>query len=120
MYTADMTEKTYARLTELGGLLADQGYTVILDAKFDRVATRQLAIAQAQQHHLPLTIVNCQAPAEVLAQRVRERQGDIADATVAVLANQQLEPFTAPEKSYVKVVDTTQPLTTQLATIVEA
>ncbi|NEQ45562.1 MAG: AAA family ATPase [Leptolyngbya sp. SIOISBB] len=120
LYTAEMSEKTYTRLAALGGMLANQGYTAILDAKFDRVATRQLAIAQAQQYNLPLTIVNCQAPAAVLAQRVRDRQGDIADATVAVLANQQFEPFTVPEKSYVKRVDTTQPLTTQLATIVEA
>jgi predicted kinase len=101
-------------------LLASLGYTVILDAKFDRVATRQLAIAQAQTHNVPVTIVHCDAPPSVLEQRVRDRQGDIADATVAVLANQQLEPFTAEEKVYVKRVDTTQPLPAQLATIVEA
>ena len=120
LYTTEMSQQTYTRLTELGGLLASLGYTVILDAKFDRVATRQLAIAQAQAHHVPLSIVHCDAPAEILAQRVRDRQGDIADATVAVLANQQLEPFTAEEKPYVKQVDTTQPLAAQLATIVEA
>ena len=120
LYTAEMSQKTYRRLTELGGRLASQGYTVILDAKFDRMTTRQLAIAQAQQHKLPLTIVNCEAPATVLEQRVRDRQGDIADATVAVLANQQFEPFTPEEKPYVKMVDTTQPLSPQLATIVEA
>jgi aminoglycoside phosphotransferase family enzyme/predicted kinase len=120
LYTPEMSQQTYARLTELGGLLASLGYTVILDAKFDRVTTRQLAIAQAKAHKIPLTIVNCDAPAAILAQRVRDRQNDIADATVAVLANQQLEPFTTAEKSYVKKVDTTQPLPPQLATIVEA
>ncbi|MEM6838957.1 MAG: AAA family ATPase [Cyanobacteria bacterium P01_C01_bin.120] len=120
LYTPEMNQKTYERLTELGGLLASQGYTVILDAKFDREATRQLAIAQAQTLNLPLTIVHCQAAPEVLAQRVRDRQGDIADATVAVLAQQTLEPFTAAESPYVKSIDTTQALTAQLATIVEA
>ena len=119
LYTPEMSQKTYNRLTELGGLLAGLGYTVILDAKFDRVATRQLAIAQAQTHNVPVTIVHCDAPPPVLEQRVRDRQGDIADATVAVLANQQLEPFTAAEQPYVKRVDTTQPLPAQLATIVE-
>jgi len=120
LYTPEMSQKTYERLAELGGLLASQGYTAILDAKFDRVATRQLAIAQAQTHDLPLTLVHCQAPSEVLEQRVRERQGDIADATVAVLAQQTLEPFTATEGQFVHPVDTTQPLPPQLATIVEA
>ncbi|RZM82372.1 bifunctional aminoglycoside phosphotransferase/ATP-binding protein [Leptolyngbya iicbica] len=120
LYTPAMSQQTYARLTELGGLLASLGNTVILDAKFDRVATRQLAIAQAHAHNVPVTVVHCDAPLAVLEQRVRDRQGDIADATVAVLANQQFEPFTAAEQPYVKRVDTTQPLPAQLATIVEA
>lgn len=120
LYTPEMSQQTYERLTELGGTLAHQGYTVILDAKFDRVATRKLAIAQAESHNVPFTVVHCQAPTGVLEQRVRDRRGDIADATVAVLAQQTLEPFTAAEEKAVQTVDTTQPLTSQLATIVEA
>ncbi|MEO1094203.1 MAG: AAA family ATPase [Cyanobacteria bacterium J06638_28] len=120
LYTADMNRKTYDRLIQLGVLLANNGYTVILDAKFDRVATRQAAIAQAHSYTLPITIVHCTAPLETLKQRVQERQGDIADATVAVLAQQILEPFTEAETSYLVTVDTTQPLPSQLATIVGA
>jgi len=119
LYTPEMSQKTYERLAELGSLLASQGYPVILDAKFDRVATRQLAIAQAQTYDLPLTLVYCKAPPPVLEQRVRDRQGDIADATVAVLAQQTLEPFTESEQPFVRSVDTTQPLEPQLASIVE-
>jgi aminoglycoside phosphotransferase family enzyme/predicted kinase len=118
VYTPEMTHQTYDRLTKLGGLLASQGYQMILDAKFDRVATRQLAIAQAQQHLLPLLIVHCTAPSEVLKDRVQARQGDIADATIGVLAQQQMEPFSAEETSRVVTIDTTQSLTEQLATIV--
>ncbi|MEM0982008.1 MAG: AAA family ATPase, partial [Cyanobacteria bacterium P01_H01_bin.58] len=120
LYTADMNRKTYDRLIQLGVLLANSGYTVILDAKFDRVATRQAAIAQAQRYQLPITIVHCTAPLDTLKQRVQERQGDIADATVAILSQQTLEPFTEKETSYLVTVDTTQPLPSQLTTIVGA
>lgn len=120
LYSPEMSQKTYERLIFLGTLLANQGYTVILDAKFDREATRGQAIDQAQSHGLPLTIVHCKAPLEVLKQRVQQRDGDIADATVEVLENQTMETFTSKEQDYVKTVDTTQALSPQLATIVEA
>lgn len=120
LYTPEMTQKTYQRLITLGCELARQGYTVILDAKFDRQTNREAAIAQAKEHNLPLTIVHCDAPMEILKQRVASRQGDIADATLDVLKKQHLEPFTDQERQYVKTVDTTQPLSDQLATIVEA
>ncbi|MGF1457516.1 MAG: AAA family ATPase [Leptolyngbyaceae cyanobacterium] len=119
LYTPEMTQKTYQRLTALGGMLAKQGYTIILDAKFDRAETRQLAIGQAQAHQLPLTFVHCQAPYPVLAERVRARQGDIADATVAVLSTQQFEPFTETEAALVKTIDTPQALSSQLQSILE-
>lgn len=118
IYTPEMTQKTYDRLIALGVSLASQGYTVILDAKFDRQATRGKAIAQAQTQNIPLTIVACTAPAEILQQRVQQRQGDIADATVAVLANQVLEPYTDAEELYLAEIDTTQPLSPQLAPII--
>ena len=119
LYTAEMNRKTYDRLIALGVLLANQGYTVILDAKFDRQATRQAAITQAQAQALKLKIVYCTAPLEVLRQRVQQRQGDIADATLAVLAKQTFEPFTESATAYQVTVDTTQPLSSQLAAIVK-
>ncbi|NER83778.1 MAG: AAA family ATPase, partial [Leptolyngbya sp. SIO1D8] len=59
LYTAEMSRKTYERLTALGMLLASRGYTVILDAKFDRQATRQAVMTQVQAQNLPFTIVHC-------------------------------------------------------------
>ena len=120
LYTAEMNQKTYQRLIALGVRLASHGYTVILDAKFDRQATRQAVLAQAQAQALKLKIVHCTAPMEILRQRIQQRQGDIADATLAVLDKQTLEPFTEAEIAYQVTIDTTQPLSTQLATIVEA
>lgn len=114
LYTPEISQKTYDRLLSLGILLAKQGYTVILDAKYDRVALREGAIAQSQAHDIPLNAVYCTAPEAVLQQRLEARQGDIADATVAVLANQTMEPFGSDEAINVTTVDTTQPVGPQL------
>ncbi|PSN15361.1 adenylyl-sulfate kinase [filamentous cyanobacterium CCT1] len=118
LYTPAMTEKTYDRLLTLGIALAQAGYPVILDAKYDRNRLRQNAIAQIQAAGLPLTILHCTAPAAVLEQRVRDRAGDIADATVAVLQRQHMEPFTESEQPLVQAIDTTQAVPPQLAAIV--
>ncbi|MGH1394359.1 MAG: AAA family ATPase [Trichormus sp.] len=119
LYTPEMTQKTYARLLNLGIILANQGNTVILDAKYDKQELRQEAIAQAEKHQLPLQIIYCTAPLEVIQERLTNRTGDIADATVDLLASQlkQTEAFTDREKPYVHIWDTTQPLQTQLLTI---
>jgi uncharacterized protein len=116
LYTAEMTEKTYARLLNLGMMLAKQGFTVILDAKYDKQHLRQDAIAQAEKHQIPLQIVYCTAPVEVMRSRLAQRTGDIADATVDLLPLQlqQAEEFTPDEQPYVQVWDTTQPPESQL------
>lgn len=54
IYTPEMTQKTYNRLLKLGEMLIGQGYSVILDAKYDRRHWRQAAITLAQTTQLPL------------------------------------------------------------------
>lgn len=107
IYTAEMSAKTYARLISLGVDLASMGYNVILDAKFDRQAVRHRAIAATTQSNLALTFLHCTAPPNVLKERVAKRSGDIADATVAILAKQHMEPFTVGAQ--VITLDTTAP-----------
>ncbi|WP_088892160.1 AAA family ATPase [Leptolyngbya ohadii] len=114
LYTPEMTQKTYARLLELGILLANYGYPVILDAKYDRQSLRQDAIEQAKENHLPLQIIHCEAPMEVLRDRLTQRTGDIADATADLLPHQVMEPFTDMEQPLVKAIDTTQDIESQL------
>jgi hypothetical protein len=120
LYTPEMSQKTYGRLVHLGTLLASQGYVVVLDAKFDTQANRERVIAAAQAHDLIPTIVHCEAPIDILKERVQQRSGDIADATLEVLEKQQFEPFSDDEAQYVTTIDTTRPLSDPLATIVRA
>ncbi|OKH13827.1 AAA family ATPase [[Limnothrix rosea] IAM M-220] len=110
LYSQEMNEKTYARLTELGILLAQQGFTVILDAKFDRTAQRQKVIEACQAAELPYQILYCQAPTSLLETRLKNRTDDISDATADLLQAQidKAESFTDEESLWVRSIDTTQ------------
>ncbi|WP_309741797.1 AAA family ATPase, partial [Chamaesiphon sp. OTE_20_metabat_361] len=113
LYTPAMTAKTYQRVLELASKLTAQGFTVILDAKYDRQALRAAVVDLATDRGIPLQMIHCTAPADVLRDRLIQRTGDIADATVDLLASQQAawEEFTPAESKYVMTVDTTQDLT---------
>ena len=108
IYTNEMNHKTYERLFELGMMLVEAGYKVILDAKYDRYALRQPIITQAQAENIPLRIIHCIAPMSILRDRLNKRQNDISDATAKLLDNQQknMEAFTVQEQNYVITVDT--------------
>ena len=110
IYSGEMSQKTYTRMSELGVLLANSGFAVILDAKYDRMALRQQAIEAASAHNIPLQIINCTAPMEVLRDRLDKRSGDISDATAELLASQQAqaEEFTSVEQAYVTTIDTSK------------
>jgi len=110
LYTPEMTAKTYDCLCQLGLQLASQGYPVILDAKYDRQALRQPVLTQAIAQGIPVHILHCDAPPSVLETRLHQRTGDIADATVAILQQQRLEPYSETERSLVMTVVTDRPL----------
>ena len=110
IYTSEMTQKTYARLLELGTMLVKEGYTVILDAKYDRLSLRQPVITQAEGLNIPLKIIHCIAPMSVLCDRLNQRQNDISDAGTSLIKSQKAnaEDFTTAEQAYVVTVDTSQ------------
>jgi uncharacterized protein len=116
LYTPEMTAKTYQRVLELGEKLARQGFTVILDAKYDRQSLRAAVVDLAQSRGISLQIFHCTAPGAVLRDRLAQRTGDIADATVDLLASQQAawEDFTPRERVYLTTIDTTQDLSIAL------
>ena len=119
LYTPEMTARTYQQVLELGAKLAGQGYTVILDAKYDRQLLRGAVIDLAQLLEIPLQIIHCTAPVQVLRDRLQHRTGDIADATVDLLASQQMtwEDFNLVERSYVTIADTTRDFAQSLGSI---
>jgi len=111
LYTPAMTHKTYTHLLELGIPIAQAGYTVILDGKYDRQDLRHQAMTAATQAGIPIRILHCHLPEPLLRQRLQQRQGDIADATVDLVSQQQQtwEPFTPAEQGILLSLDTSQP-----------
>ncbi|NER26280.1 MAG: AAA family ATPase [Symploca sp. SIO1C4] len=116
IYTPAMTQKTYQRLLKLGLKLANLGYPVILDAKYDKLALRGEVISQANSYQLPLQIIYCIAPESVLRDRLLSRTNDVSDATADLIEQQQAaaENFTDAEKPLVINLDTTQEWKSQL------
>jgi uncharacterized protein len=116
IYTPEMTQKTYSTLLELGVLLCQQGWPVILDAKYDLIALRQPVLNAAIAAQIPITIVECTAPVEVLRDRLNRRTNDITDATAELLNSQiaAAEPLTDAEKSIAVILRTDQALEPQL------
>jgi uncharacterized protein len=110
-----MTAQTYHHILSLAEKLVIQGFTVILDAKYDRQSLRGDAIDLAHKLGIQLDIIHCIASEQVLIDRLTQRSGDIADATVDLLASQQAawEDFNPIEQQYVTRIDTTRDLLTQ-------
>lgn len=110
LYTAEMNYRTYERLLELGKMLVSQGYSAILDAKFDRRNWREKALKMSESEGIPCQIIYCTAPAAILRDRLAQRTGDISDATPDLLARQQAiaEPFTETEKAHTITINTSQ------------
>ncbi|EAZ90978.1 bifunctional aminoglycoside phosphotransferase/ATP-binding protein [Crocosphaera chwakensis] len=109
LYSEEMNKKTYETLIYLGEIIVKEGFSVILDAKFDRHQWRETVIEIAKKNNISLTILYCHAPLEILSDRLSNRQGDISDATANLLQQQQnnAQDFNQHEMSYVKTIDTT-------------
>lgn len=104
LYSAQAHGDTYASLRTRAAELLDQGWRVIVDAAFLRLQERQAFADLAEAQGVPFAILACEAPVEVLRERIRARQAagsDASEATLAVL-EQQLgwaEPLTDAERA---------------------
>ncbi len=113
LYSLEMSEKTYARLIDLGEKLTQRGYTVILDGTFSRKAGRQRILDWGQRVGIPVQMIYCTAPLSVLQERIRQRlahEQDISDATPELIGHQHTawDSFTEDEWEQVITVDTDQ------------
>lgn len=99
IYRGDATRRTYDTLFALARTALRAGWPVVLDAAFLRVAEREAAAALARERHVPWRIVHCEAPPDVLRERLRTRSGDASEADEGTLAVLQAaeEPLTAQE-----------------------
>ncbi|MEO0946724.1 MAG: AAA family ATPase [Cyanobacteria bacterium J06641_5] len=119
LYTPEMTERTYEQLLSLGFDLARQGFSAILDAKFERRSWREAAVEGARARGLPVRIFYCSAPLPVLQARLAQRTGDISDATPELLAQQLAvaEGFGEIDKPFVTTIATDRDWRKQLSAL---
>lgn len=102
LYSPDLTAQTYARLSALSRAVLEAGYSVVVDATFLARAQRSAFADLAREMGVPFGIAVCEAPEDVLRERVATRQREARDASEAdpeVLAHQlaSREPLTAAE-----------------------
>ncbi len=110
MYGPDATARTYRRLAELTIIGLRAGWSVVVDAAFLLYEERKAFADLAAKAGVPLTVIDCVAPAAVLRERVRARlaQGnDASEADVAVLERlgEIAEPLDGREHRYSIEVD---------------
>jgi hypothetical protein len=103
LYTPDTTARTYAQLFKTARLALQAGWPVILDAAFLQRAQRQQALALAGELGAPFFILDCQAPPQLLRQRLLARQGDASEANAALLdtLSGTAEPLGTEERGFV-------------------
>ena len=91
IYTADASQRTYARLAELATMILHAGHTVIVDAAFLRRVQRDQLYAVAVQERVPFVILDIQAPETTLRERLLQRsqqKNEVSEAGLTVLQHQ--------------------------------
>jgi len=99
LYSAPATRATYWRLAELTEMLLPAGFPVIADATFLHAADRKPFRRLAQAAGARTILLWCDAPMEILRERIATRAAaghDASEATLDVLAH-QLESLEPPE-----------------------
>jgi aminoglycoside phosphotransferase family enzyme/predicted kinase len=111
IYATAANEDTYRQLSHLavGGL--QNGFDVIVDASFLNAGERERYAQLAEDTGSHFCVLSCEAPEDVLRQRIsdRERQGqDASEANLAVLEHQleSVQPLAAAENTHVVHIDT--------------
>ncbi len=102
-YDSAATAHTYRRLAEIAHDAIADGWSVIVDAAFLYRTTREEFRDLARSLGVVFGIVDCDAPVDVLRERIAARRGDASEATSAVLDWQleTQEPLTTAEREMV-------------------
>lgn len=111
-YSEEATRKTFDQMKQMVEEIISSGYTAVVDARFESAWQRAIFFNLAKTLEIPILIIHCFAPENVLTNRVQKRsllKDDISEATVEVLKQQleTYEPLTEKEKKNTIDMDTT-------------
>ncbi len=98
-YSPGAKSRVYDGMLETAGQILDAGFSVVADATFLNQTDRSKFRDLADQLEIPFGVIDCKAPVAELERRIRERKGDVSEATVAVLHDQikTADPLTPDE-----------------------
>ena len=113
LYSPQSTEQVYERLGDCAASVLGGGFDVIVDANFGKRAQRSALAELCRLLAVPVTVIECEAPGNVLQQRIQARLGaanDPSDADLRVLDLQRAgrEALTPEEGLRRVTVDTTR------------
>ncbi|WP_252274576.1 AAA family ATPase [Pseudomonas subflava] len=113
IYNAEASAATYQRLHQLAAQALHAGFPVVLDATYLKREQRAAAWQVAESNGAPFLILDCQAPQEVIAAWLQQRQSegrDPSDATLQVIQAQQAgrDELSEDEQAHSRRVDTHQ------------
>jgi aminoglycoside phosphotransferase family enzyme/predicted kinase len=87
-YVPEVSERVYAMCRKRAGMVLEGGQSVIVDAVHAKPQEREAVAALATEYGVPFTGLWLEAPGQVMRERVAKREGDVSDATPAVLEAQ--------------------------------
>jgi predicted kinase len=108
LYDAAATAQTYARLEAVARTALAAGWNIVVDAAFLESERREAFLQLGLDAGARPVLLHCEAPADVLRERVANRRDDPSDAGTEVLEAQLARPAeTGPLESRYRVpVDT--------------
>ncbi|MCP5205636.1 MAG: AAA family ATPase [Hahellaceae bacterium] len=111
IYTADASEKTYARLEHLAQDILKAGYAVFIDATNLKKQQRDLFSDVAESEGVASILVSCVADLETVRGWIKARSNDASEATIAVMEKQlaSQDPLTAEELVHAITLRTDNP-----------
>jgi hypothetical protein len=108
LYGQEASRKTYLHLVDCAKQVLEAGFSAIVDAAFLKTEQRNLFKNLAAECGVPFVIIDFQAPVSVLIRRIKQRQNDASEATIAVLRHQlqSAQALSIEEQTYVITVNT--------------
>ena len=92
IYSASMTEKTYAKMAREAEQLILSGRGVILDGTFMKRSQRQKILGLAQKQQIPLLAIHCMVSEDITQERLAQRASvgtDVSDGRWEIYGQQK-------------------------------
>jgi hypothetical protein len=108
LYSSAATTQVYERLAQAATHVLAGGYTIIVDATFNRREERDRFRSLAANCGVPLQLVRCHAPEATLRKRIQERAArgnDASEADLLVLQWQQQHAAAIDPGEGIEVID---------------